>query len=369
MKMFKIITISVLIFVFSTAAIGQSPVQFKPYGFFKFDMAYDQARTNNGNYIFWVNNVPDGMDKDNELNVTARQTRLGVNLITEEFENKRVTARFELDFYKGPDENKNYPMLRHAYLKVDFDKFYILAGQTSDVISPLVPATLNYTVLWNSGNPGYRRPQLQVGNQVKEGFQVVGALSRNIAGDLDGDGSDDGEDFGLPTVQARLSYIKPGVLNIGISGHFGRMEFGDDGDYDSTSLVGHFQYTVDKVTFKAEGFIGKTLSQYLSGIGQGYNTALGKEVESRGGWFSMESKVDENINLNIGVGIDNPKKDTLSPGMRDSNLAVYGNVFTTIARGTQLAFELSRWETGYYNGSGSDKTSSIRFQTGFIFKF
>ena len=27
----------------------------KPYGFLKLDMAYDQARTNNGNYVFWVN--------------------------------------------------------------------------------------------------------------------------------------------------------------------------------------------------------------------------------------------------------------------------------------------------------------------------
>ena len=85
-------------------------------------------------------------------------------------------------------------MMRYAYLKVCSDKDYLLAGQTSDVISPLVPTTVNYTVLWNCGNIGYRHLQIQFGTTVKNTIEIVSTLIRNISGDTDGDGNDDGED-------------------------------------------------------------------------------------------------------------------------------------------------------------------------------
>ncbi len=365
---------AVLLLVFSVEAVSQKkPIQFKPYGFFKLDMAFDQARTNNGNYIFWVNNVPDGADKDNEFNMTARQTRLGVNFLTQEYEGKTVTARVEFDFYGGGAENKNFLMLRHCYLKVDFEKFYILAGQTSDVISPLVPTTVLYTVLWNAGNVGYRRPQFQIGNRIKEGVSVVGALSRNIAGDLDGDGTDDGEDNPFPTLQTRISYLIPGKLNVGLSAHYGKMQYtvgSENKDYNSYSIGGHIQVNVnDDVTLKGEVFTGKTMAQYLGGIGQGYNTALGKEIETVGGWACLSVKADEKTQLNAGFGIDKPKEETLSVGNRDYNLGIFGNVFANIAYNTRLGLEVSHWTTGYYNGSDSDRTSSLRLQASFIFSF
>ena len=40
--------------------------------------------------------------------------------------------------------------------------FTILGGQTWDVISPLNPRSLNYSVYWWAGNIGYRRPQVRL---------------------------------------------------------------------------------------------------------------------------------------------------------------------------------------------------------------
>ena len=79
-------------------------------------------------------------------------------------EDIQTGGRVEIDFYGGGAENKSNPMMRHAYLNLDWpkDKFSILAGQTSDVISPLFPDTLNYTVGWWVGNIGYRRPQIRL---------------------------------------------------------------------------------------------------------------------------------------------------------------------------------------------------------------
>jgi hypothetical protein len=82
-----------------------------------------------------------------------------------------TSGKLEIDFYGGGPENKNLPMMRHAFMKLDWPKrgFSILAGQTSDVISPLVPSTVNYSVAWWVGDIGYRRPQLRLTKAFKAG--------------------------------------------------------------------------------------------------------------------------------------------------------------------------------------------------------
>ena len=52
-------------------------------------------------------------------------------------------------------------LLRHAYVEVENEDFRLLAGQTWDVISPLNPGMLMYSVGWEAGNIGYRRAQFR----------------------------------------------------------------------------------------------------------------------------------------------------------------------------------------------------------------
>jgi hypothetical protein len=374
-KLYIILRVILLIsFIMNSPIFAQSEgITIKPYGFFKLDLAYDNARTNNGNFVNWVNFVPDGGKKDGEFNLTSRQTRLGAKFFAGEHDGKTVSAQVETDFYKGPDENKNYLMLRQAFLKIEGENYFILAGQAYDIMAPLSPTTLNYTVLWNCGNPGYRRPMLQVGNKVSSGIEVVGALSRNIAGDTDGDGVDDGEDNIFPTIQGRLAYKVSGKLNMGISGHYGRMEVGPDDDkdyYNSFSVVAFWQVKfTDKVELKGEAFAGKTLSQYLSGIGQGYNAMLEKEISSKGGWLNLVVKNEQNVSFSFGGGVDDPDSDDLNLGDRNLNTCIFGNIFFPVAVSTNFAVELSHWRTGYFNGDDSDFTSNFRIHSGFIFNF
>ncbi len=364
-----LILISMMISI--NAAFAQSnEISIKPYGFFKFDMAYDNSRTNNGNYVFWLLNESENKD---EFNMTARQTRLGANFSYSEYEGKTVTGRFECDFYGGGAENKNFLMLRHGFLKIDFGKYYLLAGQTSDVISPLVPATVNYTVMWNSGNIGYRRPQLQIGSTAEEGLAIAAAVSRNISGDIDGDGNDDGEDNPFPSFQARISALKPGKYDIGISGHYGRMEYmevGDKENYDSYSANLHFKFFfTNSVSLSGEMFTGKTLNQYNGGLGQGYNLLLAKGVESSGGWICTSIRSTEKVNLNFGYGIDNPKEDCISAGYRNRNQSIYANLFANVAYKTSLGIEFTHLTTGYYDGNDTENISGVRIQTSLIMKF
>ena len=73
-------------------------------------------------------------------------------------------GKVEIDFQTDAcsrRENKPTILLRHAYFDVKNDDFRLLVGQTWDVISPLYPGMLLYSVGWDGGNIGYRRAQFR----------------------------------------------------------------------------------------------------------------------------------------------------------------------------------------------------------------
>ena len=155
-----------------TAMLEKEQIKKKPiwadldiqlYGYIKGDASYDSARSYPGNYILWVNSSTTN-DDGKGFNLTANQTRFGVRINGPDDGNVKSSGLVEIDFYGSAPENKASPMMRHAYLNIEWpkDRFSILAGQTSDVISPLWPDTLNYTVMWDAGNIGYRRPQIRL---------------------------------------------------------------------------------------------------------------------------------------------------------------------------------------------------------------
>lgn len=204
------------------------------------DAAYDTSRTDVRDYARWVESESTNRD-DNQFNMTARETRLGMRLSGPHDEQVETSGRVEIDFYEGGAENKPRIMMRHAYMTIDWpkDDFSIIAGETSDVISPLYPHTLNYSVGWWAGNIGYRRPQIRLTSSYEltedVGLKLEGALARTIG--LSGDDfaetpGDAGEDAGFPGIQARASVELPLLKSkptvVGISGHWAEEEL----DYD-----------------------------------------------------------------------------------------------------------------------------------------
>ncbi|MEM8484713.1 MAG: hypothetical protein AAF564_04155, partial [Bacteroidota bacterium] len=107
--------------------------------------ARDSAISSHGNYIVYVKPQRDGRESA-ALSLTARQTRLGLNL-----ERAAVRGKLEVDFYGATPENKNALLLRHAYVEFPLGPLHFQAGQTADIIAPLVPATINYSATWGAG--------------------------------------------------------------------------------------------------------------------------------------------------------------------------------------------------------------------------
>lgn len=366
-----------------------SSFQFKPYGYIKLDASYDDSRTNYGNFVLYVPNESAHND-ENEFNMTARQTRIGMDIIAPRNGDWTAKGRLEFDFYGDGSqrhENKAEPMLRHAFIDLTKGNFNLIAGQTSDLISPLCPNTLNYTVGWAAGNIGYRRPQLRATytSPISDTNRFITAIAiarttGTVNEDLDLDQENDGEDTGWPTIQARASLATKAFTQaesvFGISGHVGKEEVDfdlitseedDQERMDSWSANADFLIPISAcMTISGEAFFGENLDDYFGGVLQGVNTTEGDEILSRGGWAQVSYMPFPQWTYNIGFGIDDPDNDDLSAGGRGQNNYYFANALFNLIPPVTLGLEYSYWDTEIMDQSdGTDN----RLQASVIYKW
>ncbi len=364
------------------------------YGYLKFDASYDTDQTSVGNFAQWA--VSDSVtDDDDRFNATANQTRLGMKLHGPDLGDAKTSGQVEVDFYGGGAENKSHLMMRHAFMKLDWPDydFNIIAGQTSDVIAPLVPNTINYSVAWWAGDIGYRRPQFRLtkGFAVNEEvrLQMEGALTRTIGDSIFGmNAGSAGEDSGFPTLQGRLALSFPLLSDkdttIGLSGHWGQEEvdtdlFDNGNDIDTWSGVLDLNMPLcEKAALKGEAWIGENMDAYLGGIAQGIhgvdrdgNPANGAEyplegIRSNGGWAALALGPFDDLTYTIGATIDDPDNDDLNAAQRSQNSSIFGNVFWQLNKSVLTGLEISYWDTEYKDREDGD---SIRFQATLMYKF
>jgi hypothetical protein len=373
-RTFILITLILALSSLAAAAEDKAPAYtFKFTGYFKGDIAYDRARVSSGNYAVYV------LDKDENdlMSITARESRFGLDFTWKE-NDVQTDARFEFDFYGlgvssaslTAQENKAAPMLRHAYAQITRGHWSLLAGQTSDIISPLVPKTANYTVCWDQGNIGYRRPQLRISTwaDANERVKVSGAVGafRTIGGDLDGDGVDDGADSGVPTFEGRLAVAakcEKRSFELGVSGHYGKEEYQatDTADRVVTTDVQSWSANADlKLAlydcweFLGELFTGENLGTYYGGVGQTVNL-LKDEIAARGGWAQLSYRPVKGLWLNAGYGLDDPDDedfvlatDTATPkSFIGKNTNLFGSVMYNLTSTVTAMVEVSQLTTTY----------------------
>ncbi len=369
----------------------RSSLDLKIYGYFKLDAAYDSARTAVGDFVKWVELVPEN-PHDAAFSMTANQSRFGVEFAprpaTEAGSEPRLKTRgrIEVDFYGGGAANKSRLMLRHAYIEAVWPQrgLELIAGQTTDVISPLNPKTLNYSVAWWAGNIGYRRPQVRLTcrSDFGEGHQLAlaVALARTIgATDSEFTSNDAGSDSALPTLQARLGLSLANGAAIGISGHIGQEEFdtapdGRSETFDSWSLnLDYKQRLASHVVVQAEAFTGENLQAYLGGIGQGVNLARRQEIASSGGWFSLDFGPYERVEggsagweYHLGATIDDVDDLDVASGARSRNTSLFASGLYSFDRHLQMSLELSWWSTAYKD---QQEPSTLRSQFSVLYRF
>ncbi len=353
----------------------------KSYGYIKLDAAYNDSRVSNGNFATYV--FGEGaVNNDDTVNFTARQSRVGIDIAAPDYNGFKTKGKVEVDFYgdgSSVHENKAEPMMRQAYLETTRGGMSILAGQSSDVISPLNPSTLNYTVGWGAGNIGYRRAQLRLSyNKSFDEFtglltQIALARSTGLVNEtLESSSANVGDDAGFPTIQGRLALTTKGFAGkknvIGLSGHFGREEAdwaGAETDLDSWSANIDFVIPLsERFTLSGEAFTGENLDDYFGGILQGVNTTTRNEISTTGMWSQINFALNKKWQYNAGLGIDNPDTDDLNTSNSDKNSYYFLNAMFKVLPMLTIGFEYSYWETEY---KGAADGTANRFQTSAIF--
>jgi len=365
-----------------------STLELQIYGFVKLDAAYDTDQASPGNFVKWIDLDPENPN-DSQFSMTANQTRVGLWVTGPDDEEKslQTKGRIEIDFYGGGAENKPNPMLRLAYVDLHWrdSGWRFVAGQTFDIISPLFPYTVNYSVQWWAGNIGYRRPQIQGKKDLaiseSSQMQIAAGMTRDI-GSTDSVFADvdSGTDAGVPGFQGRLGWKvgthRPRPVSFGFSGHWSKESFelnemGDHEDFNSWSANFDLQVPLGaKINLKTEAYTGANLAQYLGGIGQGVNLERNREIGDTGGWIGLDLGPYRRLTHHIGATASDVDDDDIDQGDRTFNGSIFWNGFYEMNKHLSFALELSYWRTDYkMPETGPDRANDFRTQFAVIYRF
>jgi len=307
----------------------------------------------------WTQYVVDtAPEPDGTLSMQARDSRFGARL-----DMGAVKGRVEVDFHD------NDVLFRHAYVTLDLgNDMTLLAGQTSDVFSPLCPSVLNYFAGWNVGNVGHRSPQVRWEWAPEMGLieSVQAALS---------DPND--TSIGFPDIQARVGFRVTERLKLGGSIVIGNTDTDDDNaEEDVFGMAADVRATFsDKFAIVGEWFTGHNLSDYMGNIGlpanfnpPGPGPVAPAEIGADGLWVAVEIKTTDKLTVNAGMMFDSNDDDDLAgTGFRENNSCLFGNAIWKLNENTDVGIEISKWETEY-EGDTTDY-DNLRIQGSVIVKF
>ncbi|HEU0029924.1 MAG TPA: hypothetical protein VFQ53_04770 [Kofleriaceae bacterium] len=295
-------------------------------------------------------------DLDSALTMTPRLSRIGLSIDEWDIKGDKIKGegKLEIDFAGG--SGTNAIRLRHAYAAITANKkLELLAGQTTDLMSPLFPSAQNDTQLRYAGNLGDRRPQLQLG--VYPHHMVHLAVAAAASGvldphDMDGDGEVDAMASARPMLQwlleMRTRAASDNIARVGISGHVSREELADGTRHGSASVGVHMMAPFGrKVMLLGEGYVGKNLSDVGGGIGQGVNPVTNEGIHSIGGWLELAVLPTSRHMLAFGNSIDTARSEDLEMGDRERNSTLYGVLRYRPRPSLQLGLEVLHWRTAY----------------------
>ena len=261
-----------------------------PYGTLWANMVYETHRTFPGDYTLYVQ--PNRPNTEEQFHLDARSTRLGIDLSGPPVPLLGCAAsggKVEIDFQRLIDtENKASLLLRHAYVEVKNEDFRLLAGQTWDVISPLYPGIMMYSVGWGGGNIGYRRAQFRGERYLAFSDVSMLTLQGSLNTDITTENNSsflNGDHAGWPVIEGRaamtLGERGPGCLPIefGVSGHIGEQIFDFNPPFlnpvvglarRTWSLNADFRIPISpRFGVQGEFFTGENLGVFLGGDVQG----------------------------------------------------------------------------------------------------
>lgn len=345
-----------------------------PYGALWADVNYATERTSPGAFTLFV--LSEQEQGEDAFMVDARRTRLGLNIFGPDMHDPlegKTGGRLEVDFHGNfLTENRAAVLLRHAYWEITNDDFRFLVGQTSDVISPLIPGTLNYGFGYLGGNIGFRRAQVRAERYVNLSSAVQltlqGSLNQDIVTDFLTEPGIRREAANWPVLQGRtalalrLRGADHDPLTLGVSGHIGETGFDflangppplnlppeDDARLRTWSFNVDLRVPLtERCGWQGEYFTGANLSAFGGGIGQGVCPCLRRPIRSTGGWMEIWYDWTNTVHTHAGFGVDDPNNSDSLLG-RTRNQFIFTNVLLNVTDNLSTGLEVTYWETLYH---------------------
>ncbi len=349
------------------------------YGMLRVDTHYTDSAMNDPRFAMWAlstgnSSFVQGMNlteknKNPSFVMHPRLSRFGMDVVSKPIDalhHPTLSGKLEFDFFAGENESRALPRLRHVYGKLSWDVLYILFGQTTDVISPLIPSVNSEAIMWNAGNLGDRQPQIQLGarpqitKSIRVDLQVAaGQEGARTNADLDNDSNLDG-DLSAPQLQGRIGlalqhWVKE-PITVGLWSVKGSQRLvllstlpqPVSGKKNFNTFAAGADFSIPITSFlKVQGEVwqGRNLADLRGGIGQEIDIRTGTELRSKGGWAELLVKPLPFWRVAIGAGVDDPDPDDVQQrGQRSKNrVAWVGNLFTVGA--FSVGLDYSRWRT------------------------
>ena len=186
--------------------------QVVPYGALWGNMLYASQRVFPGEFTLFVFSAED--QPESALTTDARRSRLGLRIAGPPLLDGHVRSqgRIEIDFLgEFVDANQPQARLRHVYWEAVSERHRFLIGQTWDVMSPLLPHTLNFSAGWFGGNVGFRRAQFRYEHHRASSPQRLHKLQLSLNQDISPDfPTDEGvrrETSNYPVAEGRVATV------------------------------------------------------------------------------------------------------------------------------------------------------------------
>jgi len=360
-----------------------APSPFQLYGYFKTDVFRDSATTAYQEIPFWS---IIGSENKPEVDFTARQTRIGVNMTSPgDYAGGKITGKLETDFYGfipsvgNVSGNHAYQLrTRLAYLKWSNADWDILAGKNWETYTLFIPDTLNFAYYSFQGQLGLRKTQLQITRNLKLSGDSKLAISGSIAepvggihgGDLDGNGTDDATRSQMPQIALKSIYsTKLGngkTAEFGVSGFYEKENVWNK-DFDAYAFILGAKIPLsDSVTILGNWWTGSNLDSAWGGIGQGINTATHEAIDGQGAWVQLNYKPNPKVWFNLGYSFDDPEDSDLNAAQRSKNTTYLFNAYYQLFSPLRLGFEYFQTNTEYID---YDTVTNHRLMGSVIYAF
>jgi len=371
---------------------------FIPYGYINVSTCYESERTRNGDYALYSLSPDLDGGGHSGFHVDPKSSRLGLKIngpdLTWYCRNIKTSALFEVDFQGNINATRNRPglMLRRAFVDFTDNDTRLLIGQDWEVISPLVPQSLNYVPGSCAGNLGYRRAQIRLERTRKwnPDFSSIWqfAVCDNVPDDFMPESGITKANSGWPMLQGRVAgsfgrnpHADCLPFTVGVSGHVGEMtnNYALPGVNNMTKYR-HETWSANidlevpvtkRWKLSGEMYTGTNLASSLGGIMQGidfYTPGVSglapRSAKAVGGWGNINFKMTKKFQLNAGYCVED-MDDILASSLntsswignaRDRNQIIFLNGIYNWTDNFMTGLEVSQWETDWHSYNNATGT-------------